>query len=79
MLILTRRSGETVRIGDDVVITVVGVKRHQVRIGVTAPRDVAVDREEIFERKHGARMMQAADSARGASADGRLADGADDC
>ncbi|NKF21527.1 carbon storage regulator CsrA [Solimonas marina] len=50
MLILTRRVGETVVIGDDVVVTVLGVKGNQVRIGVKAPRDVAVHREEIFER-----------------------------
>jgi len=50
MLILTRRVGETVVIGDDVIVTVLGVKGNQVRIGVKAPRDVAVHREEIFER-----------------------------
>jgi carbon storage regulator len=50
MLILTRRVGETVVIGDDIVVTVLGVKGNQVRIGVKAPRDVAVHREEIFER-----------------------------
>jgi carbon storage regulator len=50
MLILTRRVGETVMIGDKVTVTVLGVKGNQVRIGVDAPRDVAVHREEIFER-----------------------------
>lgn len=50
MLILTRRVGETVLIGEDIVVTVLGVKGNQVRIGVKAPRDVAVHREEIFER-----------------------------
>ena len=50
MLILTRRVGETLMIGDDVTITVLGVKGNQVRIGVNAPRDVAVHREEIYER-----------------------------
>ncbi len=50
MLILTRRVGETVMIGEDVTVTVLGVKGNQVRVGVNAPRDVAVHREEIFER-----------------------------
>lgn len=50
MLILTRRVGETVVIGDDVTVTVLGVKGNQVRLGVNAPREVAVHREEIFER-----------------------------
>lgn len=50
MLILTRRVGESVMIGDDVTITVLGVKGNQVRIGVNAPKDVAVHREEIYER-----------------------------
>jgi carbon storage regulator len=50
MLILTRRVGETIMIGGDVTVTVLGVKGNQVRVGVNAPRDVAVHREEIFER-----------------------------
>lgn len=50
MLILTRRVGESVMIGDEVTITVLGVKGNQVRIGVNAPKDVAVHREEIYER-----------------------------
>lgn len=50
MLILTRRVGETLMIGDDVTITVLGVKGNQVRIGVNAPKDVAVHREEIYQR-----------------------------
>ena len=50
MLILTRRVGETVMIGNDVTVTVLGVKGNQVRVGVNAPKDVAVHREEIYER-----------------------------
>jgi carbon storage regulator len=50
MLILTRRVGETVVIGDEVQVTVLGVKGNQVRLGVTAPRDVSVHRLEIYER-----------------------------
>ena len=50
MLILTRRVGESLMVGDDITITVLGVKGNQVRIGVNAPRDVAVHREEIYNR-----------------------------
>ena len=50
MLILTRRVNETLNIGDDVQVTVLGVKGNQVRIGINAPRDVAVHREEIYLR-----------------------------
>ncbi len=54
MLILTRRVGESVVIGEDVTVTVLGVKGNQVRIGINAPKNVSVHREEIFERiKHG--------------------------
>lgn len=50
MLILTRRIGETIRVGDDIEVTVLGINRNQVRIGVTAPRSVDVHRQEIYER-----------------------------
>ncbi len=50
MLILTRRVGETIKIGNDIAGTVLGVKGNQVRVGIAAPADVAVHREEIYER-----------------------------
>jgi carbon storage regulator len=50
MLILTRRTGETIMIGENVTVTVLAVKGNQVRVGVNAPKEVAVHREEVFER-----------------------------
>ena len=50
MLILTRRVGETLVVGDDITVTVLGVKGNQVRLGVNAPKDVSVHREEIYQR-----------------------------
>ena len=52
MLILTRRVGETLMIGDSINITVLGVKGNQIRLGIAAPRDVTVHREEVFQRSH---------------------------
>ncbi|HVY79691.1 MAG TPA: carbon storage regulator CsrA [Steroidobacteraceae bacterium] len=72
MLILTRRVGETVMIGNDVTVTVLGVKGNQVRVGINAPKNVAVHREEIYERikreQQGEPSGEAEDSAEFASA-----------
>jgi carbon storage regulator len=51
VLILTRRPQETIRVGDDITITILGVEGNKVRIGIAAPRNVVVDRQEVYERK----------------------------
>ena len=61
MLILTRRINETLNIGDDVQVTVLGIKGNQVRIGINAPRDVPVHREEIYQRIKREERMNAKD------------------
>jgi carbon storage regulator len=63
MLILTRRIGECLKIGDDITISIEAIQRQQVRLGISAPREVPVHREEIFERIEGERR-RAADSGR---------------
>lgn len=60
MLILTRRVGETLMVGDEVTVTVLGVKGNQVRLGVNAPKRVAVHREEIYQRIQGEQQTDAA-------------------
>jgi len=58
MLILTRKSGEKLMVGDDVEITVLGVKGNQVRIGVSAPKDIAVHREEVYIRIQNEKQLE---------------------
>lgn len=59
MLILTRRPGETLTIGDDTTVTVLGIKGCQIRLGVNAPKDVEVHREEIYRRVQAAKAGKA--------------------
>jgi len=61
MLILTRRVGESLRIGDDVSVTVLGIKGSQVRIGVSAPKTISVHREEVYDRIHGKNSAKSED------------------
>jgi carbon storage regulator len=70
MLILTRRAGEALRIGDDIEVTVMAVNGSQVSIGINAPRNIAVDRQEIAERKRRDResLLSAGRDSRGAKA-----------
>jgi carbon storage regulator len=58
MLILTRRVGETLMIGEEVTVTVLGVKGNQVRIGVNAPKEIGVHREEIYEKIKAEKVME---------------------
>ena len=70
MLILTRRVGETIMVGDDVTVTVLGVKGNQVRWGISAPKRVAVHREEIYERIKHEGPSRSSDSSKGVTDQG---------
>ena len=59
MLILTRRPGESVKIGDDITVTVLGVRGNQLRLGFTAPQNVTVHREEVYQRIQSERLANA--------------------
>jgi carbon storage regulator len=74
MLILTRRVGETVMIGNDVTVTILGVKGNQVRVGINAPKNVAVHREEIYERIKREQQGDAQGESQGESQDNEPAD-----
>lgn len=58
MLVLTRRVGESVKIGDNITVTILAARGNQVRVGVQAPRDVVVDREEISQKRRGPQSEQ---------------------
>ena len=68
MLILTRRPGESVKIGDDITITVLGVRGNQLRLGFTAPQNVAVHREEVYERIRSERVANVSQTMAGSLA-----------
>ena len=70
MLILTRRVGETVVVGDEVTVTVLGIKGNQIRCGINAPRHVAVHREEVYERIRREERRESDDRSKDVTEDG---------